>query len=350
MRLAWLRPAAAARPPDPLDPGAQLIDSLRVEYDIDVIDAARAHDLVWRHAREPFDLFVHEMDDTPAHAYVAAYAVHYPGILLLRGFAPQHARAVQASRTVVVGDEAIVESLAEHYPAATVIAAPVGLGSAADAPSRPIAGGAGDRATVFGILEARPRSGEVDLKVPRWHHVVERAAARAREAGSRVETMSGPAATVLDRADVIVALDWPPPAGPPIAALAGMAAGKAVVVLETLVTAGWPSLDPQTWTARGFGSASTAEPVVISIDPRDEEHSLMLALKRLATDAALCASLGDAARAWWRGHATIAHAIEAWRRILSEPGLPPSPGFAGVDGTDHARGVLAEFGVRVDFL
>ena len=257
-----------------------------------------------------------------------------------RVFSARESQNIPALGAAEAGLRASVGSLfalAEQYPAATVAAAPIGLEPAVDAPSRRV-GGAADRTTVFGALE------------PTRQAAVEHAAARAREAGVRVETVSGPASTVLERADVIVALDWPPPAGPPIAALAGMAAGKAVLVFETLVTAGWPALDPQTWTPRGFGASRTSEPIAISIDPRDEEHSLMLAMKRLAADAGVRDSLGRAGHDWWRQHATIRHAIEAWRRILSAPGLPPSPPFAGADGTDHARGVLAAFGVSVDFL
>lgn len=76
----------------------------------------------------------------------------------------------------------------------------------------------------------------------------------------------------------------------------------------------------------------------------------MLAMKRLTADQALRDSLGAAARTWWHEHATIAHAVTAWRRILDEPGLPPRPPLAGADGSEHAREVLAEFGVKVDFL
>jgi hypothetical protein len=76
-----------------------------------------------------------------------------------------------------------------------------------------------------------------------------------------------------------------------------MAAGKPVIVFETLVTAGWAALDPQTWQPRGFGRES-ADPVAVSIDPRDEEHSLMLAIQRLSSDPGLRARLADAAQAW----------------------------------------------------
>ncbi len=338
MRVAWLRPGPAGTAPGPLDGTAAVIAELGADHDVAVIGASAAHDLVWQQARQPFDLIVHELDDWPAHAFIPPYAVHFPGVLLLRHFAAHHPRAIAASRLVVVGDPAVAASLQEKYPDTPVVAAPEGVATAvADRP--PAAARDAAQPYVFGLLDGRRQE------------VAERAAERARQAGARLEVISGAADTVLRAADVIVALDWPPPSGPPVPALAAMAAGRPVVVLETLATAGWPALDPQTWRPRGFGSghARAAAPIAISVDPRDEEHSLMLAMKRLTADAALRASLAAAGHAWWRGHATIAHAAAAWRRILNEPGPPPRP-FAGADGSEHARDVLATFGVQVDFL
>jgi len=137
-------------------------------------------------------------------------------------------------------------------------------------------------------------------------------------------------------------------------AFAGMAAGRAVIVLETEITAGLPALDPQTWQPRGW---TGQPPIVVSIDPRDEEHSLALALRRLATDAQLRESLGAAAHEWWRQHATLDHAVQAWRSILAEaitltPPPRPSdwPRHLTANGTERARDLLAEFGATVDFL
>ena len=133
-------------------------------------------------------------------------------------------------------------------------------------------------------------------------------------------------------ADVIVATRWPTFGRPLTAALSGFAAGKPVIVAETESTARWAALDPQTWQPRSIaaGPGAAGPPIAISIDPRDEEHSLMLALVRLAGDAALRAALGGAARAWWEGHATVPHAVAAWRELLAEAKtLPPPPRPAG---------------------
>jgi hypothetical protein len=133
-----------------------------------------------------------------------------------------------------------------------------------------------------------------------------------------------------------------------------MAAGKAVIVMETDTTADWPAYDPQTWRPRGRGGD---EPIVVSIDPRDEEHSLMVAIRDLARDAALRAAIGASARRWWSTHATVERAVAAWRPLLAEAATmqpPPRsenwPRHLAADGTDAARDVLAEIGATVDFL
>ncbi len=130
--------------------------------------------------------------------------------------------------------------------------------------------------------------------------LLRRASSRARQAGAPAVTVDGPAERILEKADVIVSLPWPPSGERPAAALAAMAVRKPLIVLETTSTADWPALDPQTWQPRGFANDP---PIVVSIDPRDEEHSLMLAIHRLASDASLRRQLADAAYAWAVSHA-----------------------------------------------
>ena len=120
------------------------------------------------------------------------------------------------------------------------------------------------------------------------------------------------------RSDVVVALHWPPRGSPQLLPLAAMAAGKPVIVFESAANAGWPALDPQTWQPRGRASD---RPIAVSIDPRDEEHSLVLAIRRLSAEAALRGQLGQAARNWWHAHATPQHASQDWQRILEEAAL-----------------------------
>jgi hypothetical protein len=351
VRIGWLRPSAGqtgstsvrndGADDDPLDDVAALIKALRRHHDIELVNQQQAHDFVWRHARAPFDLVVHELADAPPHRFVVPYALHFPGALLLRGAAPQYARTVASSRWTIVGDRAAATALREQHPDAHVVHLPIGV----------------DWPTEGGPAEGGPPEGGPYVRValltePR-RASVERAVARARESGARIELLpSGPAAERLMQADAILALEWPPPFGAPASAIAGMAARLPVVVFETLVTAGWPALDPQTWQPRGF--LRDAAPIAISIDPRDEEHSLMLALRRLSADALLRRALGTAGHAWWQSHATVAHAASAWTSWLSEvSGSATAADHSRAhveDGTEHARSVLELCGVQVDFL
>jgi hypothetical protein len=183
--------------------------------------------------------------------------------------------------------------------------------------------------------------------------VAHRAAARARDAGAGIAI-----AEASDRpreGDVVIALEWPPTGAAPGAALRAMASGLATIVFETESVGDWPTLDPQTWQPRGY--LGDAAPIAISIDPRDEEHSLMLAMRRLATAGDLGAGLGAAAAAWTREHASLERAVHAWRDVLLEATqLAPAidhrelPAHLTADGTERARALLGEMGVAVDFL
>lgn len=389
MRLAWFRAAQpdVAAPAGPLggtrpalDDTAALIAELRSTHDIVVLTAATAHDFVWTHVRAPYDVWVYELNNTPAHQFVWPYVMHYGGVLLLRTltlhdsraqalareqrtadyiaeFTFNHGRAPRtpttacrasrgrwpmlrapllASRLVVVPHAAVAAALQDTYPEARVRVAPTAVQAVQYGPQ------AHSRSVVtFGVLTGD----RLD--------VVQRAMQRACNGGAAATLMiRSPVEHVLRDADVMLALRWPVFGEPETPALAGMAAGKPVVVFETEATADWPSLDPQTWQRRGFIGDS---PVAVSIDPRDEEHSLVLAIRRLSADAGLRAQLGAAAHDWWRTHATSTHAADAWRRILAEaasldpPAHPPDwPAHLTADGTERARAIFIEFGVGVD--
>jgi hypothetical protein len=344
-----------------------LLAELGRDYAIDVVDATGAHDFTWRQARRPFDLCVYELGGDAAHDFVWPYLFHYPGVLCLRtawvhgsrttllartGRAREHADEVafgrgdllhapiRAARLVVVADRRLAARLREEHPDAVI--RQVHPGWPAPSPWRKT-----ERAG------ARVRFGAADADTAA---VLSRAAGRAAASGASVEVVNGtdPAA-ILDAADVLVALDWPPSGEPPAAALAAMAHGKPSIVLETEATALWPALNAQDWRPRHFDAGEP--PIVVSLDPRDEEHSLMLAVRRLAADPGLRQQLADAGRAWWSHHATIEKAVHAWRGVLEEaarmgtPVRPPGwPPHLQADGTDHARTVLRDFGLTVDVL
>jgi hypothetical protein len=347
MKVAWFAP-------EPYD----VVQELRQSDAMALFDRHRAHDFVWQHFTSPFDTTVFELGDTDRYDFVWPYLFHYPGILLLRATTLQHSRGawltsqrrhahlraerafsgwnflrapMLASRLVVVHDDGVARELREDFPDLRVWVVPVGAAAPA----------------------VQPADGDVRFHVtgPR-RDVADRAAARAHDAGTGIIVVSG--MDTVRRGDVVIALEWPPSGGPPQEALRAMSAGLPTVVLETESVAAWPTLDAQTWQRRGYGDAA---PVAISIDPRDEEHSLMLAMRRLATDSALRGSLGAAAAPWAQQHADLRTAAAEWRRILLqstriEPllGRTDLPPHLVEDGTAAARAILRDMGTTVDFL
>jgi hypothetical protein len=384
MRLAWFRPSDAADP-HPFDDTAGLIRELSARHEIRVFDNANAHDFVWTHVRSPYDVCVFELDNTAAHAFIWPYLVHYGGVLLLRtrtlhnsrahelvragrlehyiaefrfneGYTPHLANGrdylrnddqpmlrtpLHASRLAVIPHRRVAEALQEEYPEARIRYSPLPVQGCrsrleGQAPLKP----AGS-AVIFGVLTT-DRTG-----------VARRAVAHACEGGAPATLMIDGAERIMAEADVIVSLDWPGFGKAQTLALAAMGCGKPVVMLETDAASDWPVVDPQTWQRRGL---STVPPVGVSLDLRDEEHSLMLAIRRLAADEGLRRALGEGGRAWWAAHATSAHAAEPWLHVLNEAARlerPPRsadwPAHLNLDGTERAREVLAEFGAGVDF-
>jgi hypothetical protein len=348
MRLAWFAP----------QPNDAALELGRVGV-VDHFDARRAHDFVWQHFRTPYDLTVFELDDTARHAFVWPYLFHYPGVVLLHANALQHSRntmltlarrhqhlrterafsgwnfmraPLTASRLVVVHDAALAREVQEIFPDLQVRIVPPGAAPASvrssDGPPR------------FHVVGSR-------------HDGVNRAAARARDGG--VHAVVADASEELQQDDVVIALEWPPSGSPLPGALRAMAAGLPVIVFETEAAATWPTLDAQTWQQRGY--LGNDPPIAISIDPRDEEHSLMLAMRRLAVDTALRTSLGAAAATWARDHASVERAADAWRAVLAEatthqPLVIPAelPRHLTADGSDRPRALLNEVGASVDFL
>jgi hypothetical protein len=347
MRIAWFAP-------EPSDVALQLGHPDLVDH----FDEHRAHQFVWRHHRTPYDITVFDLADRGAHAFLWPYLFHYPGIVLLRSGSLHHSRSTRltaehrypdwraerafsgptflraplaASRLVAVHDPSFARDLQEELPDVPVRVVPAAAAPAALAPF----------------------DGRFRFHASSRHEIVSRAAGRLRRAGCPV-IVADPA-DGLRQHDVAIALEWPPPRSLPVKALRAMAAGLPVIVFETEAAAAMPTLDPQTWQSRGYQDRNA--PVAISIDPRDEEHSLMLAMRRLASDASLRSSLGAAAAAWARTHARPDVAASAWRAVLHEAAARDPvtrqsdlPAHLRADGTERARALLREIGVTVDFL
>ncbi len=192
------------------------------------------------------------------------------------------------------------------------------------------------------------------------------AAIQARGLTDRV-TMTGYLETddeltdAIAAADIVLNLRWPTArevSGPWLRALA---AGKPTVTIDLAHLWDVPSLDPRTWTVTGVpGSPGarepgrTPQPVTVAIDILDEDHSLRLALRRLATDAELRAALGAAARRYWRREHSPETSVGDYHRVIAlalgrEAPRPTLPPHLRDNGDRTLRELLGPFGVGVHF-
>jgi len=337
MKLAWFR---ADTPPlaGPLDDTGALIAQLRSVHEIEVFTAASAHDFVWEHFRAPYDLSVYELDNTPAHAFIWPYLLHYGGVLQLRTLILHDSRAAALLR-VQRSRDYVAEFVFNHgpWPGRSPAVPPAYPG---DWPMLRVP----LLASRVAVVSHPPAAAALQQAHP---GACVRFARTGVTANREVQADEGVLPVLQDVRGTSVTFGTIPGDRLDVVRRAMARACQAGASAELIV-------DAQTWRPRG----PTADaPIAVSIDPRDEEHSLMLAIRRLSTDATLRAKLGNAAHDWWRTHATPGHAAEDWGRILTEAALlnPPArpadwPGHLTADGTERAREILDSCGVAVDFL
>ncbi len=144
--------------------------------------------------------------------------------------------------------------------------------------------------------------------------------------------------------DVSLHLRWPTAletSGPWLRALA---AGRATVVTDLPHLSHVPALDPRDWRDPPGRQAAVA----VAIDILDEDHSLRLALKRLATDEALRDQLGRAGRAYWEREHTLPRMIEGYEAAMARAAAAAPPPVAaarqaGADPWASVRRLLSDF-------
>jgi glycosyltransferase involved in cell wall biosynthesis len=147
--------------------------------------------------------------------------------------------------------------------------------------------------------------------------------------------------------DVTLNLRWPTAretSGPWLRALA---AGRATIVTDLAHMGDVHSLDPRSWTVR-------EAPVCVAIDILDEDHSLRLAMRRLASDGALREQLGLAAREWWGREHSLEAMVEDYERVLRDAAALPVPevtlpAHTRNPGDRKLRALMGPFGVEIDF-
>ncbi len=157
----------------------------------------------------------------------------------------------------------------------------------------------------------------------------------------------------LAAADVCLCLRWPTSRESSASWLRCLAAGKPTVVTDLAHTVDVPTLDPRTWTTTTAATDADATPdaVAVGIDILDEDHSLRLAMRRLATDAPLRRALGASAHRFWAAHHTLEHMAADYARLLARVGELPATATADLpahlreDGGALAHRILDEIGV-----
>jgi hypothetical protein len=91
--------------------------------------------------------------------------------------------------------------------------------------------------------------------------------------------------------------------------------------------------------------------VCVAIDILDEDHSLRLAMRRLASDTALREQLGRAARAWWTREHSIDAMADDYERIMRDAASRPDPlvnlpAHMRSPGDAKLRALLEPYGLR----
>lgn len=384
-----------------------------------------AHDIVWKHRRNPYDLTVFQLGNATCHDYMWAYLFKYPGMVVLHDVQLHQARAlsltrgqqrrddyleefranhptapadvaylvvagmgeslyqlwphirlvVESARLTVVHNERVRDDLGERYRRATIDAIQMGVagatcdvrrarcevGARCNVPEDAIIvaafGGVTPEKRIGPLLRA---FGAASQRHPRLHLMI------VGEQAMHYDVIADAAAAgVVDRvhitgyvsdsevpaylaaADICACLRWPTNGETSASWLRCLAAGKATLITELRHLIEVPTLDPQNWQPR---LASIDEPVAVSIDLLDEEHSLQLALERLAKDEQWRARLGKVARAWWETHHRLELMADHYERVMTRAASlatprPALPAHLTDDGTATAHRLAGMMGV-----
>jgi glycosyltransferase involved in cell wall biosynthesis len=153
----------------------------------------------------------------------------------------------------------------------------------------------------------------------------------------------------LAASDVCLCMRWPTSRETSASWLRCLAAGRATISTDLVHTVDIPTLDPRSWSLMG-GEVSSHRPVGIGIDILDEDHSLKLALRRLATDDKLRSTLGLNARQLWAERFRLHQMAAGYERVIAHALRSPIdsrkrdslPAHLRSDGAEHAEALIRE--------
>lgn len=436
MRLAWFSPFPPVRT-GVADCSAELVEALRRRgHSIDPYPAESAHDFPWIHRQRPYDLIVYQFGNSSHHDYEWAYALRYPGLVVLHDSRLHHARAALLLRERRAGDyraefawshpdvppdaaelaiAGMDSRLFYEWPMTRALrdasrmvvthesgAIRLGHGEFVSAERRHQARNQvrarydiPPDAVLFGLfggLTPEKRVGQVLaalraiapyapsarllLSGARAEHFDVDAAIDAHGLRDRVAITGylpvGELTDHLAACDVSVNLRWPSAREISGAWLRALAAGVPTVITDLVHLGHVPSLDPRTWNANVGVRRPTSDdrrpmsdvrrPVAIAVDILDEDHSLRLAMKRLALDPELRAEIGRNGQAYWQQEHSVDAMVADYERVLDEvkskpmpvrdvresrgPGDAELPAHLHWTGDENLRRLLAPFGIE----
>ena len=157
----------------------------------------------------------------------------------------------------------------------------------------------------------------------------------------------------LGAVDVVSSLRFPSAGETSASWLRALAAGRPTMVTDLAQLADVPTIDPRSGAVvHARATRAPQAPVAMSIDILDEVHSLVLALKALASDASLRQRLGANARDHWRANHTVAHMIADYERAIASTSAVPAPvvtlpAHLRSDGFEHARDLGTSVGITL---
>jgi len=352
------------------DYAVELLTAVGARHDVEVFVASKeeleswpagrapfavrgAHDFVWARLRTPFDLVIYQMGNAWCHDYMWPYLFRWPGLVVLHDAHLHHARAWSLLRVRRQADYR--DELAFNHPELAPEAAEIGL-----------SGFAGSIYYFWPMLRAVVESARgVAVHNPRLAADLatefEGACVRAIPMGVGDPVVAAGAAGAVRRQHGLA------PEAVVLAAFGAIAEEKRILpILQALSVArqyqpdlrlllvgqALPHFDAMS-AAREQGVEDLVT-IARYVDVLDEAHSLTLAVKRLATDAALRARLGAAARAHWLAHHTVetmaARYEEVMREVAARPDRDPVlPCHLRPDAAALARALVSPFpGVALD--
>jgi glycosyltransferase involved in cell wall biosynthesis len=405
MRIAWFSPFPPERSGIAAY-SAELLPLLGAGHTIERIPESGAHDFVWKHRRDPYNLVVYQLGNAPCHDYMWAYLAAFPGLVVLHDARLHHARArrllkdrrfddyrrefaydhpdarpevaeyaveglggsiyyfwsmlrvvMRTAKLVAVHNTRVAADLRADYPGVAIESIRMGVPAIRqDVEARrrvrqtlqmP------DDAVVFAAF------GKVtpEKRIP---------AIRAALATLRREGMNAWLLLVGDADDSsAISADGIRATG----YLPDEAVGSYLTAADACLCLRWPTaLETSASWLRCLAAARATvltdlphlvdipAPVAMRVDLLNEERDLTEAMRRLASDRPLRDALARAGHAYWEAGHTLQAMAEDYERLLPAAAARIAPEQTDLplhfrdDHSAAARHIAARFGVEVDIL